>query len=45
MNNNEQNISQDDNDSTSLLLLSATIRLIGALSIVAALWLVLSKLL
>jgi len=45
MNNNEQNISKNDNSVKSLLLLSANIRLIGALTIVAGLWLVLGQLL
>jgi len=45
MNNNEQNISKNDNPVKSLLLLSASIRLIGALTLVASLWFVLGQLL
>jgi hypothetical protein len=45
MNNNKQNISKNDSSVKSLLLLSANIRLIGALTIVACLWLVLGQLL
>ncbi|MGB5445877.1 MAG: hypothetical protein WBM99_10255 [Psychromonas sp.] len=45
MNDNEQNIPQKDNSVKSLLLLSANIRLIAALTLVASLWLVLGQLL
>jgi len=45
MNNNEQHTSTNSDSIKSLLLISASIRLIGAFTIVAGLWLVLGKLL
>ena len=45
MNNNKKNISKNNNSVKSLLLLSANIRLIGALIIISCLWLALDQLL